>query len=449
MANELNIDFFESGLTVTATLIQGNAAVGSPVALAESGTIPGHYSGNMPSVAAGVYLVRFEGGGFVGNGEIDWDGTAERRLLTSPTVAQLEARTLPSADYFDPATDAVATVTNLTNLPAMPTDWLTAAGLSAGAVAEIQAGLSTLTSANVRTEADAALAAVGVTSTVTGRIDAAITSRSTYDGSDTAGIVTLVSRLTSARAGYLDTIPNLLTAAAYTAPLTMLQTEIAVGNALIDYGAATAANVWGYSGRALDGTQAAQLGNLDAAISTRLATADYDPPLNALETEGAVTDALATYDAATGGDITALQAHGNSNWATATGFSTLTSADVWAYTGRSLDGTQAVNLAYLDAAITSRLAALAYTEPLTILETAGAVTDALTAYEVATTAGAFEATDRRALLAMAYGRQKIDYTASTFEMYGVDGVLAQQFDLLTADGNPATTPQEAVERVPV
>jgi hypothetical protein len=290
---------------------------------------------------------------------------------------------------------------------------------------------------------------VGVTSTVTGRIDAAITSRSTYDGSDTAGIVTLVSRLTSARAGYLDTIPNLLTAAAYTAPLTLLQTEIAAGNALIDYGAATAANVWGYSGRALDGTQAAQLGNLDAAISTRLATADYDPPLNALETEGAVSNALATYDAATGGDITALQAHGNSNWATATGFSTLTSADVWAYTGRALDGTQAVNLAYLDAAITSRLAALAYTEPLTILETAGAVTDALTAYEVATTAGAFEASDRRALLAMAYGRQKIDYTASTFELYGVDGVLAQQFDLLTADGNPATTPQDAVERVPV
>ena len=37
----------------------------------------------------------------------------------------------------------LATVTTLTNLPAMPTDWFTAAGLSAAAVAEIQSGLAT------------------------------------------------------------------------------------------------------------------------------------------------------------------------------------------------------------------------------------------------------------------------------------------------------------------
>jgi len=34
---------------------------------------------------------------------------------------------------FNPATDTVATVTNLTNLPSIPTNWLTAAGISAGA----------------------------------------------------------------------------------------------------------------------------------------------------------------------------------------------------------------------------------------------------------------------------------------------------------------------------
>lgn len=51
-----------------------------------------------------------------------------------PTVAELNARTLLAADYFDPATDAVATVTNLTNLPAITSNWLTAAGIAAGAL---------------------------------------------------------------------------------------------------------------------------------------------------------------------------------------------------------------------------------------------------------------------------------------------------------------------------
>jgi len=37
----------------------------------------------------------------------------------------------------------ITTTTNLTNLPTMPTDWLTSAGLSAGAVTEIQSGLAT------------------------------------------------------------------------------------------------------------------------------------------------------------------------------------------------------------------------------------------------------------------------------------------------------------------
>jgi len=63
-------------------------------------------------------------------------------------VAEFNARTKLAADYFDPATDTVAnvttvgTTTNLTNLPTMPADWVTASGLKADAVAEIQAGLA-------------------------------------------------------------------------------------------------------------------------------------------------------------------------------------------------------------------------------------------------------------------------------------------------------------------
>lgn len=51
-----------------------------------------------------------------------------------PTVAEFNARTLASADYFDPTTDAVATVTTLTNLPSIPANWLTAAGIAASAL---------------------------------------------------------------------------------------------------------------------------------------------------------------------------------------------------------------------------------------------------------------------------------------------------------------------------
>ena len=51
-----------------------------------------------------------------------------------PTVSEFNARTLASADYFDPAADAVATVTNLTNLPSIPANWLTAAGIAASAL---------------------------------------------------------------------------------------------------------------------------------------------------------------------------------------------------------------------------------------------------------------------------------------------------------------------------
>ncbi len=56
---------------------------------------------------------------------------------------------------YDPAAHKVAgvvmadTTTTLTNLPAVTTDWLTAAGVKADAVAKIQAGLSTLTAQQV------------------------------------------------------------------------------------------------------------------------------------------------------------------------------------------------------------------------------------------------------------------------------------------------------------
>ena len=72
----------------------------------------------------------------------DTGTTLDTLIKDIPTVAEFEARTIAAASYFDPAADTVANVTNLTNLPTMPADWLTASGLKADAVAEIQAGLA-------------------------------------------------------------------------------------------------------------------------------------------------------------------------------------------------------------------------------------------------------------------------------------------------------------------
>jgi len=66
--------------------------------------------------------------------------------------------------------NVIPTVTTLTNLPAITTDWLTGTGVAASAVTKIQAGLST------------------------------------YNGSDTSGTATLLTRLSATRAGYLDNL---------------------------------------------------------------------------------------------------------------------------------------------------------------------------------------------------------------------------------------------------
>lgn len=65
------------------------------------------------------------------------------------------------------------------NVQAMGTDVITSGALAASAVSEIQSGLSTLTTSQVNTECDTALADVGLTTTITGRIDAAVSTRAT------------------------------------------------------------------------------------------------------------------------------------------------------------------------------------------------------------------------------------------------------------------------------
>ena len=109
MANELNIALAKSGLTVTAQRYQSGASVGSAISCPETGST-GFYSGNMTGTA-GTYQIAFiSASANVGSGIIVWSGTAE----------------VP-ASTFNAATDAVAnvtlcaTTTTLTNAPTVPT----------------------------------------------------------------------------------------------------------------------------------------------------------------------------------------------------------------------------------------------------------------------------------------------------------------------------------------
>jgi hypothetical protein len=173
MANELNIALAKSGLTVTAQRYQAGAAVGSAISCPETGST-GFYSGNMTGTA-GTYQVAFlAAGANVGSGSIVWGGTAE--------VAP-----------------------------------------------------STLTAAQVNAEADTALADVGLTNTVTGRIDATVSSRLAPSGT-----LATVTTLTNA--------PTVPTAAAIA---TQVRTELAT-----------------------------ELARVDVATSTRLAGSAYTAPAN-------------------------------------------------------------------------------------------------------------------------------------------------------------------------
>lgn len=92
------------------------------------------------------------------------DAAITSRMATYVQPTGFLTATFPSvvASTTNITAGIITTVTNLTNLPTMPTDWITAAGLSAGAVAEVQSGLST------------------------------------YAGGDTAGTTTLLARIGSA-----------------------------------------------------------------------------------------------------------------------------------------------------------------------------------------------------------------------------------------------------------
>jgi hypothetical protein len=149
---------------------------------------------------------------------------------------------------------SVGSVTSAVTLPVIPTDWISAASVSAAAVSKIQAGLST------------------------------------YAGGDTPGTSTLLSRISG----------NVLLASGYTAPD---NTAIAAIKAKTDQLVFSTANridatAIGVPTNPLLASDS-RLNNLDAAVSTRMATFTYTTPPTVAQiwtgfTSGAVAANLIT-----------------------------------------------------------------------------------------------------------------------------------------------------------
>jgi ActR/RegA family two-component response regulator len=100
--------------------------------------------------------------------------------------------------------NVIPTVTNLTNLPAITSNWLTAAGLATDAVAEIQNGLSTLDAAGVRTAVGLAFANLDTQLTaIKTKTDNLPTDPA--DASDIAAAFSTVNATLATIAAYIDT----------------------------------------------------------------------------------------------------------------------------------------------------------------------------------------------------------------------------------------------------
>jgi hypothetical protein len=265
--------------------------VANAAAVTITGSNPYKWSVTLPSLTAGQRVDMYITGtiatiataGFVASEQADTSLVSEVKTETAailedtgttldtlvkdiPTVSEFEARTLVAGSYFDPAADTVATVTNLTNLPAITANWLTGTGVDASAVTKLQANLAleatltaikgagwdtqTLAAIDVLIDAikaktdviPAAPAEAGEYTAAIAAIPTAPLLAANYVAPDNATIGTIAgnvddleTRLTAARAGYLDklnvsgTLAHSNDAATYKADVSGLATSTEVG----------------------------------------------------------------------------------------------------------------------------------------------------------------------------------------------------------------------------
>ena len=320
MANELNIQL-NTGLTVTAQLVQAAAQVGVDIGLTESGTLSGFYSGNMPAVAAGVYLVRFvSAGSAVGSGQIVWDGSAEIDL--------------GDLSQFDHSTDSVS-------VSGIAADVIDAAALATSAITAIQSGLATA----------AAVAAVPTNpllgnDTRLNNLDTAISSRSSHGAPDLSNLDVAVStRLASAGFSTLDAAG--------------VRAAIGLSAANLDAQLADIPTVAEFNARTLLSADYA----LEATLN-EIQGATFNPATDSLEAVRDRGDAAWTTGSSSGGGDDA--------------------ATIYSYftTGNRQDAFKA-DVSNLDVAVSTRLAATGQTAILSAIANLSAPSDATLANQTA------------------------------------------------------------------
>ena len=85
-----------TGLTLTARLVLAGAYVGAVIALTESGTVPGHYTGTPPSGTAAAYygVLVFNGATRIADGGLDCGavGDGNTRASEPPAVSEAQDR---------------------------------------------------------------------------------------------------------------------------------------------------------------------------------------------------------------------------------------------------------------------------------------------------------------------------------------------------------------------
>ena len=293
MANELNIQLGQTGLTVTAQLVQAAAQIGSDISLAESGTLSGFYTGDMPAVAAGVYLVRFvSAGSVVGSGQIVWDGSAEVDL--------------DDLSQFNPSTDSVS-------VSGIAADVIDAGAMAASAITAIQSGLATA----------AAVAAIPTNPLLTNdarlnNLDVAVSTRlasagfSTLDASGVRAAIGLSVANLDAQLADIPTVAEFnartLLSSDYALEVTLDEIQGATFNPATDSleairdrgdaawtgsgGGSDVATIYSYftTGNRQDAFKA-DVSNLDVAVSTRLAATGQTAILSAIANLPAPSDA--------------------------------------------------------------------------------------------------------------------------------------------------------------
>jgi hypothetical protein len=190
-------------------------------------------------------------------------------------------------------------------------------------------------------------------------VDSGTVTTLTNAPSDSSGVTTLLTRLSAARAGYLDLLNTYLDSAT-----SAIKTVVDAIKVVTDKFRFTVTNQ--VDSNALSGG-----GGLDAAGvrgAVGLASANLDTQLAALPTDADVNAACDTAISDAAIPAALATAHGAGSWLTATGFSTHSAADVWAVSVRTLSsfGTLVADIATaVWGAATRTLSAFGFTVAIT------------------------------------------------------------------------------------